>query len=730
MAVLKRPQRGDKVLQSLYDSVNSIIDYLPTITIRGDSYSTYVEHSSNGVIVHAKQRVFPDQAGGGKQYFAGSGLYLKGNTFYNALSGDYDVYGSGGITIVDNIISCLYKPSGVASGNYTSGRFITLGEEDQGQTPINCTLSGVGTIAANLHQVEAGMLDVQPNYYIKIDETITSGYNLISCDLTHLTQLYNYDLVTDAQVDQGSGIMDHHVELRDFFLNETTGHKGLGTEVKFFKHSIGNIDPSGNLVNPIMGLKVDCTITGGRFISTSAVPRYYYPNTETYPLDPEDLQINWDLSAFHGIQIGDPNNINTPPEKVNQIYLVDDFYNDLTTIGARSIHSIYGQDKVLASQSGTLAWVDMPSGGSGGGGGSGFFPNWGHGNHDAAIKPTQYSPDHPYTMPQNGWVYAWASFNPSWDGFKYTNYRAHVIVNHAWFKVCELILPGDKAYITLSSTNGYNYNLTNVVPNGNYTRDPYNDVSERMVVTGNVYNSNTGQTSAFAVQYYRYAQDDEYETLYDGNDDETGRNYTKFAWLNSLAPDPMPDVIYTDDQFPGNNTYLVYKVDPPDDDPYFQSVNGIESGDLSINSCQGFKSGNLSYFAWKGPNDAIIFTNDRNNWNIIAPDNIILSTVIYDVSNNPPLEGNRINFQYIDNDYISDWGACKVEGSNIDKIAIGVGASITIPARKGASVEFRVQTDAGQYYIPIDYGKPNGTGNYKVACVVYPEDPPAQQEGE
>lgn len=365
MAYLKRPQKGDKVLQSLFDSVNSIIDYLPTITVRGDNYSTFVEHSTAGTVIHAKQPYDTDQTGG-RRYYAGSGLYLSGNTFYNALSGDFDVYGSGGITIVDNVISCLFKPSGVASGNYTSGRFITLGEEDQGQTPINCTLSGVGTIAANLHQVEAGMLDVQPNYYIKIDETITSGYNLISCDLTHLTQLYNYDLVTDAQVDQGSGIMDHHVELRDFFLNETTGHKGLGTEVKFFKHSIGNIDPSGNLVNPIVGLKVDCTITGGRFISTSAVPRYYYPNTETYPLDPEDLQINLNLSGFHGIQIGDPNDIYCPSSKWNQIYLADDFYQDLDDIVSHKGPD-YDVEKVLTyipsseNSRAYLDWKVLPS---------------------------------------------------------------------------------------------------------------------------------------------------------------------------------------------------------------------------------------------------------------------------------------------------------------------------------------------------------------------------------
>lgn len=292
MLILKRPQKGDKVLQSLYDSVNSILDYLPTITVRGDSYSTYVEHSKAGTIIHAKHSVFPDQAGGGRQYFAGSGLYLKGNTFYNALSGDYDVYGSGGITIVDNVISCLYKPSGVASGNYTSGTYISLGEEDQGQTPINCTLTSAGILGSNLHSVEKGQLDVPPNYYIFMPEEPISGHYPISSDLQYLTQLYNYDLVYDAQASEGSGYMEHFTDLGDFFTNSNTGNRGLGTEIGFHRTTIG-IHTDHGLVYPIDGLKVNCTISGGRYMGTSAVPRIAYGEE----LEPEELTVNCLLSG-------------------------------------------------------------------------------------------------------------------------------------------------------------------------------------------------------------------------------------------------------------------------------------------------------------------------------------------------------------------------------------------------------------------------------------------------
>lgn len=370
MALPKRPQKGQKVLQSLYDSVNSIIDYLPTITIRGDNYSTYIEHSNVGTIIHAKQKYSPDQNGGkGKEYFAGSGLYLSGNTFYNALSGD-------GVTIeiVDNVISCILVPSGATSGDYTSGRFINIPStvNAYGQHPVNCTLSGAGTIAANLHQVEGGMLDVQPNYYIKIDEVANqSGYNMISCDLTHLTQLYNSDFAVDAQSppSQGSGYWDHFMTYGDFFTNTDeyydSGHSGLGTKIRFYRHNTNTgYDEHGRWIYPIFGIKVDCTLTGGRFIAASAVPRYAHPNTQTDPLDPEDLQLNCLLSGASGIVIGQPDDIYE--QYPNVVRLREDFYQDLDDMSKKGPD--YDVEKILTYMPATensrsyLDWKSLPSG--------------------------------------------------------------------------------------------------------------------------------------------------------------------------------------------------------------------------------------------------------------------------------------------------------------------------------------------------------------------------------
>lgn len=108
MNIPKKPLRGQKALQSIYNSVCQIIDYLPSLTVTGDNKTTYVNHSTGGQVIHAVQKdtVIP---GGKKEYEAGSGLTLSGNVFNN---------------------------------DVTSGRFI----EVTSAYAINCTLSGGNNI--------------------------------------------------------------------------------------------------------------------------------------------------------------------------------------------------------------------------------------------------------------------------------------------------------------------------------------------------------------------------------------------------------------------------------------------------------------------------------------------------------------------------------------------------------------------------------------------------------
>lgn len=97
-----RPQHGKSFVQEFGNSINQIIDYLPSLEVRGDQKSTYVTKSSKGTVIHATEQ---NPSTRGKEYFAGSGLILSGNTFNNAV---------------------------------TSGRFI----EVTSAYAINCTLSG------------------------------------------------------------------------------------------------------------------------------------------------------------------------------------------------------------------------------------------------------------------------------------------------------------------------------------------------------------------------------------------------------------------------------------------------------------------------------------------------------------------------------------------------------------------------------------------------------------
>lgn len=72
----KKPARGERALQAIYNAVCQIIDYLPSLEVRGDTTTTSVTHSSAGTIIHAKQNLtFPKKqtvegGEGGQQYFA------------------------------------------------------------------------------------------------------------------------------------------------------------------------------------------------------------------------------------------------------------------------------------------------------------------------------------------------------------------------------------------------------------------------------------------------------------------------------------------------------------------------------------------------------------------------------------------------------------------------------------------------------------------------------------
>ena len=345
MAYLKRPQAGEKALQSIYDSVISILDYLPTLTVRGDNNSTYVEHSTAGTIIHVKQNANPDQAGG-KTYYAGSGLTLSGNVFNNA---------------------------------HTSGRFIEITSGNQ----INCTLSGgsyieitpAGVInytgssggGGGSDTTYTGELNTYNSGWIYVDNS-GSNPHLISSNLRWILQLNNYPLVLQSRSQLQHGYKDHFTQLSDFMsysgqeLGYTTGNRGLGTVMNFHRWGIGNWveDPEeeggGHYVYPIDGLKVDLTLSGGRFISTSATP-------VGLGKDSTELQINSLLSGSSGIVIGEPYSYHP-----NEVYIDNYYFQDMVDIRDRTLltkKSVLTYDPNDNNHTGVF-WADFPSGDSGG----------------------------------------------------------------------------------------------------------------------------------------------------------------------------------------------------------------------------------------------------------------------------------------------------------------------------------------------------------------------------
>ena len=60
----RKPQRGDKALQALYDSVCQIIDFLPSLEVRGDSSTIRVSSFRGGKVIEAIRQTSGSQSAG------------------------------------------------------------------------------------------------------------------------------------------------------------------------------------------------------------------------------------------------------------------------------------------------------------------------------------------------------------------------------------------------------------------------------------------------------------------------------------------------------------------------------------------------------------------------------------------------------------------------------------------------------------------------------------------
>lgn len=80
----RKPQKGQKALQSIYNSLIQIIDYLPSLQVKGDNKTISVNHSNGGTTIHAinqTKNTKQKKAEGGEYYADNVSLELNGTVF-------------------------------------------------------------------------------------------------------------------------------------------------------------------------------------------------------------------------------------------------------------------------------------------------------------------------------------------------------------------------------------------------------------------------------------------------------------------------------------------------------------------------------------------------------------------------------------------------------------------------------------------------------------------------
>lgn len=238
-----KPQHGQPVIQAFGNSINEIIDYLPSLEVAGDGKSTFVTKSSAGTVIHAKQDSNTSKNSTEAQTLS-AGRYLQLITTQETASGT--------VPLTHPILNCTLS----------SGRYISIDEDGR----INCTVSGGG----------GGGEEYYAGRFIDI-----SSSNVINCSLSTLLELYNSPLVENSRVTFPTtshiidpppvGYSDHFIQSKDII------HDGLGTTVNYHWTRSPFGDEESAMLGIIDGLQVDVTLTGGRFMDV-----YCYQNKGGY----------------------------------------------------------------------------------------------------------------------------------------------------------------------------------------------------------------------------------------------------------------------------------------------------------------------------------------------------------------------------------------------------------------------------------------------------------------
>lgn len=225
----KKPQVGQKALQSIYNTVCDIVDYLPAVTVRGDGNTTAVDNTPIGTIVHARPQAFNMYGNNGSTYYAGSGITITSGNIINAfLSAGPNIniyYNSGALVI-----------SGTPAGSGGVGPDTNTTYIGEKQATCSC-----------------GFIYVDPN-------PISGDTHVIYSTLRYIGQLYNFPIDSDTVP-----AYEHYLQVPDL-------KDGAGTTVNYHYYSAGNHeadDPNAPLVKVIDGIEVDLNVSGGTYITTN-----------------------------------------------------------------------------------------------------------------------------------------------------------------------------------------------------------------------------------------------------------------------------------------------------------------------------------------------------------------------------------------------------------------------------------------------------------------------------
>lgn len=647
-----KPTIGQPAIKQLHKSINEIIDYLPSLDVKGDQKSTYVTKSSAGTVIHAAQTASTTKEKA-LEYFAGSGLQLLSGNVFNVGIDDRT------IKLVNNKLSCVV--SGGGGGSDTNDTYI--GD-------------------ANYYNYLSGN-----HIYISPDANY-NGSHLVSSTLNWLQELNNPPIINDtrplsSEISTTFVYPDHFMQFRDWIGNK--GQNTIVTSGSFINTHMGAGEPgSWEYIFQYTGPQVDCLLTGGRFID---VHSHWQDSGGETPeqQEPDDHTINSLLSGDN-----------------SHIFITQQSPNADGSWGGIISTNIHGDETTIhMAEDGTLSCIGAAP--SPTPAGSGFIPDWGHSKHDFGVPPTTSKPQHPTVAEHDGYLFAWASFNPSQLGYCFQTAQAHIVVNDAWMKVCEVSYP-DKFYI--------------VVNNNKFERYPYGDIIHQMMLTGTTAGSGDTTQTISPTLYYRNDGDDVW--------DENNEYVQYHGWTASSRDEILPSKIFTQNYLlrPFNENWSIY----------FKKYNVYEyqngqRGSWLTSYIDGYNinvSDLLQSIGYTGNWEEEAFFDQQWGLKGSAGNQIDRACWQYNgdyIYTNGSIDNNTSTYELTqtgldekrqDYDYVGD-----VTDNNMKMQAIGVGGGLCVPFRKGATLSYVVNMDGRAVNIPTNYGTSGMTWAPNACCIVY-----------